>query len=178
MLLWLLLNRPDRHAYSSDVNSVVMRLLSHQQEKAMKLQSPTWKGTALFCLLVNFCVLAASASPRLTQLRQTADAISQALIASDGPKTPALLKVAAAEKKNLHDQYLAQNEPSSRPPSPVILPEDTVLTVRLNEPVGMPSMTVKDLSYLVNGFVLEQSKRNDRAFTGTKELSTPPENNT
>jgi len=144
----------------------------------MKLHSPTWKGTALFCLLVNFCVLATSANPRLTQLRQTADVTSQALIASDGPQTPAPLKVAAPEKKNLHDQYLAQNEPSSRPPSPVILPVDTVLTVRLNESVGMPSMTVKDLSYLVNGFVLEQSKRNDRAFTGTKELSTPPENNT
>lgn len=142
----------------------------------MKLHSPTWKGTALFCLLVNFCVLATSANPRLTQLRQTADATSQALIASDGSKTS--LKVAAPEKKNLHDQYLAQNEPSPRPPSPVILPVDTVLTVRLNESVGMPSMTVKDLSYLVNGFVLEQSKRNDRAFTGTKELSTPPENNT
>src|SRR5579862_3100285 len=121
MLLWLLLNRPDRHACSSDVDSVVMRLLSHQQEKAMKLHSPTWKGTALFCLLVNFCVLATSANPRLTQLRQTADVTSQALIASDGPQTPAPLKVAAPEKKNLHDQYLAQNEPSSRPPSPVIL---------------------------------------------------------
>ena len=178
MLLWLLLNRPDRHAYSSDVDSVVMRLLSHQQEKAMKLHSPTWKGTTLSCVLANCCVRATSANPRLAQPRRTADATSQPAITIAGPRTPASLQVTATEKKNLHDQYLAQNEPSPRPPSPVILPVDTVLTVRLNESVGMPSMTVKDLSYLVNGFVLEQSKRNDRAFTGIKELSTPPENNT
>jgi len=144
----------------------------------MKLHSPTWKGTAFFCLLVNFCMMAALENPPLTQLRQTAHATSQALTTTGAHKTPASLEVTTTEKKNLHDQYLAQNEPSPRPPSPVILPVDTVLTVRLNESVGMPSMTVKDLSYLVNGFVLEQSKRNDRAFTGTKEISTPPENNT
>src|SRR5262249_53946907 len=120
----------------------------------MRLGSATWAGILLMSTFVTSCT---RSTPANTQSNQAQPTPNTAALPSPAPSPEAKPKTAVppagtqqpsskAQPQNAPEQTAQQETPAPTPapPPPVVLPAGTVVSVRLNTPVGSQSSKMGD----------------------------------